>query len=591
MMGRRRRADAEENIEPTPVIDDEELDAALDEADEVDEFDEDDVAGGGYMPPWRDPGYRGRGRYMPHRREPERAPPWTTKPAIAQALPEGAVQFRVQFIDEGRPRELGEISKDATIYEYIAKFGKAGRFHNMPIDMLGKALLDDPIPIDIHPDHEAFVKAHGDAGGNGANGHGGTDPVILEMLRAQMLTAQRQAEAAREEARLEREERIAREREANEKTTAMANDVTRVLIETQETLMTAAQERNQTAMTQLLSMMNAGQQQQQRAHEQAMEREKAAAAAERERLKAEQQIERERHERWMAQQKAEADERRAREDREREEREARRRENDKLDREERARRDKERQEMLDRQMQNQQAHQALIVSTLKDRSEASNPVNWIGQLSTMAAALKELGIDVPSMLGGGPTDWKGLLASTVTEGIKGLVELQKIQATMVDDDDDDDDPMLNVQMGDKVVQMRASQYEELQARVLAQQQLEAGATAPAGDVETAEEAPSGHGSVAQTRDEEVKALPVDVRKRARVALRDLVSRLTAEGDREKWGAMVVDAITTNLEIVVYVRARAIYPAIIEAGATPGTASAIMSAIEATGQVPADIPRT
>jgi hypothetical protein len=543
-------------------------------------------------------------------------PAWHRPPPIVANVPQDAVQFDVQRLENGRPQDVGDIAKQATVYDLVERFGKPGTYWLTPKDMQGNPLTAQPYVIDISPDHVAFkMGAAGMAPGvdgvpPGMGGFGAV-PVQLWGLLAQ----QEEKAAAREERLLARlakaeEAAIAERTRTNEVQVALAVDNTASALETQRTLMAEHRQSQQQGMSQVVQMMTMAQQQAEAAHNAALERQ-AARAAEDER----------RHEQRMAQMRAEEDARRQRDkddraaerEREREMREIERARDEaryKADREEADRRERERIADAEARRQQNQEHQKMMLATIKERGDANDPQTFLTQLGGMIAMAKDIGLD-KMISGGGPQGMGELVASTLQTGMNALVEMKKAEALIAEDaDPEDEDPMLAVRMPDgNVVQMRQSQLLALQAQQNAGQ-----LPGPPGQPPGPPGPPQGHpGQPPQPqgayqgayqgdevitpetapqdpRAEAVNQLPIEVRKGARMGLRELVSQLAQQPDREQWNAMIIQGIQANPAIFHYIRLRAIRPSLIEAGATENLASAILHVIEQSGQVPQDIPR-
>jgi hypothetical protein len=84
-------------------------------------------------------------------------------------------------------------------------------------------------------------------------------------------------------------------------------------------------------------------------------------------------------------------------------------------------------------------------------------------------------------------------------------------------------------------------------------------------------------------------LPIQVQKRARIGVRSLVRDLS-DSPNSEWAAIVAVAVTSRPEILEYIKVHTIRAALIEGGAPPDLAVAIIASIDQTGLVPSDIPR-
>jgi hypothetical protein len=309
------------------------------------------------------------------------------------------------------------------------------------------------------------------------------------------------------------------------------------------------------------------------------------------------------HKQRMAEFKAEAEERRVRERAETDRKERDRKEERKRDDAESVRREAARSEELTRRMGQEQEHGKSMMTLIRDRSEANDPMQGLARLieqfGPIMAMAKDAGLD-KLIGGGGPQSWADTIGQTVQAGVQGLIEIKKIEA-QVASDSAEDDPMLQIQLPPspefpqgRVVQMPESQLIAMQQQQ-AQRQAQQGGAPPqhVPDVEIAgpqQQAPPSNQNPHSARAQAAEQLPAEVRKQARHGLRQLVAALDSEQDDGKWPGMILGGLSQNPAIFHYIQVRAIRPSLLEAGATEGLASKIMHMIEVSGQVPADIPR-
>ena len=528
------------------------------------------------------------------------SPAATYRPPRAVAnVPARAVQFRVQWIDNGRPQEIGDIDVDCTDYDIIAKFGKPGKYWLTPIDMKGYPLTQEPYAKDFSADHPGFRMGASAQGAAPVGGGMGIPPQVWDMLQVQMAelrASTQQAQADATEARRAADERM---REATEMQAALAVDNTTAALATQEKLIDAHQSRQADGMNQMLAMMQHQATMQHTASEAMVARIEANAAIETARQEARLEQEQRRHEQWMERMKAESEERRAKDTAEAERKEREREASRKIDADEAARRENARQEDLNRRMTHEQDYSKSMMALFRERTDANDPMNGLSRLieqfGPILAMAKDAGLD--KLIGGnGPQSWADMIGQTVQAGVQGLIEIKKIEAqgTMMGDDDEED-PMVRIQLPPtpefpqgRVVQMPESQLLAMQAQAQANGQQPPDVQAP-GPVEIAEAAPLNQ-NPNDPRVQAAEQLPPDVRKAARAGLRQLVSALDSEPDSKKWEPMIFAAIQKTPAIYHYLQARAIRPSLLEAGATEGLASKIMQAIETSGKVPTEVPR-
>jgi hypothetical protein len=497
-------------------------------------------------------------------------------------VPKDAVQFNVQLLENGRPQDIGDIDVRCTVYDLIAKFGKPGTYWLTPVDMQGQPLLPKPFVKDIAADHTAFrTVTEGMQSLLAPNtGMPGIPAQVWQLLEAKDAQASERETALLKRLEKAEESLQAERKHINEVQVAMSVDNTQNALETQRSLVTEHRNLQQQGMTQIVSMMQMLQQQQQTASDSALARERQRA-----------EDEDRRHERSLERLRAEDETRRARDQAETERERVRSEDRRKSDDAEAERKERERNALLQAQMAQHQEHQKLMLATIKERGEANSPMTFLEQASAMMTMAKELGLD--KLLGGGsgPQSLAELAATTVQEGIRGLVKIKELEAQVVADDDeydeeDDADPVLAVKLPNgQVVQMRQSQFAAIQQ----QQQLAAGGPAgqlaPPSDIVRPETMATDDPRLQAT-----EQLPADVRKAARLGLREIVNVLTRTPDKAQWEGIIIAAITANPAIFHYIRVRAIRPALLEAGATEGIASGILQVIDQSGKVPSDIPR-
>jgi hypothetical protein len=84
-------------------------------------------------------------------------------------------------------------------------------------------------------------------------------------------------------------------------------------------------------------------------------------------------------------------------------------------------------------------------------------------------------------------------------------------------------------------------------------------------------------------------IPLSVQKNARMGVRRLVQALGSAPSTE-WQQHIVSAVMENRDILEYVKVVTIRAALVEGGAQNGLENQIITAIDNSGLVPADIPR-
>jgi len=272
-----------------------------------------------------------------------------------------------------------------------------------------------------------------------------------------------------------------------------------------------------------------------------------------------------------------------------------------------------------------------------DRREAENEARAARmnkpiakQIAEWAPMLALVGLDIPtiakSVMGGGGTQTIAeLIAGTIGEGVKGYVEIRKAELQLqVERGDEDEEETYTMTLPDgQTVQLTKAQVEQLQK---AQQHLAATGQpapgdhpqlpAPVQDYTEAQYAAMSnqplpppvvpgkehlqgsmpgvpasvsHALAPTEREKAVAALSVQVQKRARFTMRELLGDLESTPEAG-WGPLFISTVVEVPETIDYIRVRSIYDAAIEAGATPALAERFIHYADSSGLVGADIPR-
>lgn len=532
---------------------------------------------------------------------PQHAPPTIgvvafPPPMVTDAHPQ-AVQHTVKWLDNGRPQDLGNIDVRATSHDLVRKWNRSGTFQLMPVDMAGNPLEQRPHVVEIDPGHEAFRAVVATSPQSPIPGApSASDPLAVTAIVKAALEPM-QAHVAMLGAQLAETQRAAAEAQRQLFQTMEATSKERLALAMREGSQVSSQfeklndreaQRVAAAQQQMMSMFSAmsGQTQEQFARHMAQTQQ--AADAERERLRDQytRDMERERVRR--------VDEEAARIAKATQEAEARRR--DEEDRERRWEKERER----DREF-----HERTL-TLIKAQNTANDPQAMVQKtIDMVAGAAGKLGIDlgkfdlmslVGKFVGGGPTTIPEIIAQTVQAIVNGVVEVKKLEADSAVDDADDviEVPIADPQTGQVTVQIvPRAQYDAMVAQAKAGPQ-------PVGAIpQTQGAAPQPQSAspaavqaqASQAQASAVAHLDPGILKAARGALRNLVATLQSEKDKSKWSDAVKSAVMKEPQAILqFVRAVSIRGALKESGADDTLASAVISIIEDSGLVPADVPR-
>ena len=464
-----------------------------------------------------------------------------------------ATQYRVYHLNEGQPHSVGNIAIDATEAEFIEKFKSAcpGKFILRPVDEVGN-YLGGEFTHQVSQ-HHPNLGGGGPIVENNKRGDGDLMVTLMQQLEHRMEAKERrfEQELRRKEDQNERErDAIQQQRdEMAAERVALASQASATTANISERQLEAVANQHQeafAAMGQLFQNTNSMMQQmiqwQAQNHQQAMERAKSDQqhALDRERQAQERERDRERS------------------------------------------RSKESRMIADQARENDRAHFRALTELQQNNSGLGGAKKLLKELDMKPTDVLKLfqqgegdpttGSTLISVLG----DVAKSFASASGEAAKAQAQAQTQQLalaaqmqhqgeqphaepTFIDAEYDDD-------------QIEADFYEE---------------------PEQEEAQPSGSSPevLAAFRDnaQAMSTLPLEVQKSARIAIRKLVKSLSVSASDE-WQSKVVGAVTQNLEIIDYIREKTIRQALIEGGAKDGLQDQILDAINATGLVPADIPR-
>lgn len=469
----------------------------------------------------------------------------------AEQFPQ-ANQFRVYHMNEGQPHSVGVISIDANEHEFIGKFRTAcpGKFILRPVDEMGN-YLGNEFTHTVSPHHPML-----NAGTPVESvAQTGTHDVLVELMRErEALIADKErrleAELRRREAMFERE-RIAMQQQREEvavERVAMASQASSTTASISERQLEAVSNQHRetfAAMGELFQNTNSMMQQviqwQAQNHQQSMER-------------------------------AKADQQHA------------------LDRERQA-------QEREHQRQHQRTKEASLVAEQARENDRAH-----------FRALTELQ-QSNSSLGGA----KKLLSEF------GIKPVDLFQALKGGEGDSGTGPAIISVLGDVAKSFAAASGEAAKAQAQAQTQQIALAAQmqQGGELERQEQqfidvdydaedefedefhtpqAPPQVGSSQEVlsafRDQTSEAqsqIPLSVQKNARMGVRRLVQALGSAPSTE-WQQHIVSAVMENRDILEYVKVVTIRAALVEGGAQNGLENQIITAIDNSGLVPADIPR-
>jgi hypothetical protein len=469
-----------------------------------------------------------------------------TSPLFQQAaqFPQ-ASQLGVYKLREGRPYSLGAVGLNATQEEFIKKYSSAcpGQFLLRPMDDIG-GFLGDEFTFNVDEGHPAI-------GGNDeatpqVGIPGDASRVALDLLREQIMTARMEQGRLRETIEAERQVLAEERSEIAQERVAMASQAANaVASQTERQMAYSNDQANQmiTTLTGIFQQQQAQTQQmmafQGQAHEQLMERMRAQDTEDRTRREDSQERERER---------------------------ARREEKGRRhDQEVTMQREREYHLRL-RDIEKSNSGLGAVKKLLGDFG--MEPKDVLAKM--MDGGGQETGMG--SAIVGAVADVAKSFAANAAEAAKSQAQVQQRQIEMA--------ALLQAQQEGGLPPDEDEHYLELPDHESEPEPPQAGS--PQAVLDAFREGP-------ETPTDPTSGLPLQVQKRARVAVRSLVRELGASPE-PGWAAKVAVAVNERPEILDYIRAVSIRVALSEGGASPDLAGAIIAAVDQTGLLPADIPR-
>ena len=550
----------------------------------------------------------------------------------------GAYRVSVSRVTpEGITSSLGFMPADSSEDNVIARGqGAPGTYLVMPVDEHGEALRQQPYRRTVDAQHPAvmrYVASTASGVGNSqmammAAPSGGMSPEMLGFFQNVLLGKDAERDEIRADMRA-RDSEINRVREASSKMQlAVATDHTRNALSVQQ------------------SMLDADRARQDHVRDRELEQQKERAAADTASREAEAERAQTFYGAMLAQQRvaAEADQARRDDEAKRREEDLRRREMQMLD--DAKRRDswareqeRSRMERAERERSRDQEHMKLMVSLLEKQHAASDPFAALTQMIERTGPLKEM---LPQLFGSAPTAPQGvmgLITTVVTEGMRTFTEMQRIQAGSGELEPEDAglleqmpmSPELQAQLSaagqmpmltdqgvpmteDQIfaVQQQQAQAQHAQAAHAEQQRRMAAFASPTASVQAltpAAPTDPGVGAPAQVVDAQVvvapptfdpgavvvalpdavKRVPPVVRKKAREAIREMVATLK-KLPKVQWQGAITASIMQTPQVIAYITAATIRAAMMEGGADAEFAAQVVASIDASGLVPATIPR-
>lgn len=470
----------------------------------------------------------------------------------AEQFPQ-ATQFRVYHLNEGQPHSVGVIAIDANEEEFIRKFLSAcpGKFVLRPVDDQGN-YLGSEFTHTVSPHHPALSSGLQ----VGAPQPSTSTDMVVELMR------EREALMAEKERRLEaeirrREQAQARERQliqnqrdelAAERVAMAAQASTTTASISERQLEAVAEQHRETfaAMGQLFQNTNSMMQQiiqwQAQNHQQSMDRAKTDQqfALDRERQAQERERDRERQRAKESRQVAEQ----AREN------------------------DRSHYRALAELHQNQSslggAKKLLNEFGLKPADLFSALKGGESEAGTGSAIISVLG-DVAKSFAAASGEAAKAQAEAQTQQLALAAQLQQNGAMeaepdgYIDADYDDEDDFIDEP------------------------------AAVASPPPTSGSSPDVLAAFRESPSPEQISLPLAVQKKARVVARQLVQSLQSAPSSD-WEDLIMQTVVSTPELREYVKAVSIRKALIEGGATNGLDDQVISIIDQSGLVPADIPR-
>ena len=514
---------------------------------------------------------------------------------------------------------------DATHEVLITACKKPGKYYLTPMSANGEP-LSEPVVVNIAADNPTLVAALASVSsgvGMGFMPSNGSNEAI-EILKNELAMVREREERQRAEFQIEKESlRKEREELASQRLALSVNN-TSTMNELQGTLIRQHHDRAESMTTTLAVMAEKAAGRDADRHRQMLDRlDKDREAREREyafKIKEMEALSKIR----IAEEKSKS-------------------EIDRLERDSRNRAaERESKERLARERQDHDARMEREREDSKNRAteaearykSANKPIHK--QIADWAPLLATFGLDVPGVIGklmgaGGTQTITEIVGTTVAEGIKGYVEVRKAELQLQADAGEGGEETFTLTLPNgQQVTLTQSELNQLQAAQAAQAQAQAQATpgqpaqlpmtppdfeqqqfdAQFGRQPTApfayqplppavvpgKEVHTGVPSdvldfpqQASPRDAAVAALPVATQKKARYALRELISDLEVTPEDE-WSSLIMATLAETPEGAAYLRARSIYGSAIEAGASVELANKLVAFADSSGLIPADIPR-
>lgn len=457
-----------------------------------------------------------------------------------------ATQLGVYKLEEGRPYSLGSVGLNATQEEFIKKYASScpGQFLLRPMDDIG-GFLGDEFTYNVHEGHPGLAET--DEATIPGGFQGDASGVAFDLLREQIMTARMEQSRLRETIEAERQVLAEERSEIAQERVAMASQAANAVASQTERQMAYSNDQANQMITTLTGIFQQQQTQTQQmmafqgqAHEQLMERMRAQDTEDRSRREDQQDRERE---------VARRDEKGRRHDQE-------------------VTMQREREYHLRlRDIEKSNSGLGAVKKILGDfgmepKDVFSKLMDGGGQETGMGTAIVGAVADVAKSF-----------AANAAEAAKSQAEVQQRQIEMA--------ALLQSQQEGGFRPEEEEEYLELPDHAEDQpEELQVGS--PASVLDAFREGPPSAPS-------QGPGLPIQVQKRARIGVRNLVKNLAGSPEPE-WAAQVTTAVTSRPEILDYIRVHTIRRALLEGGAAPELAAAIISAINQTGLVPSDIPR-
>lgn len=455
---------------------------------------------------------------------------------------------------DGTIEDLGHLAINAGDEQLIQTYQRPGSYLLSLVDDLGVLRSKTPRVINLSPEHPAFRRLQA---AQTQTSSSSSSPVIpnelLEMMKSTIEASQRR-EAELTRLLREQEEKVSRERaQMAQERIRMAEQSLTSGFELQSQLIERAQKREDMGQMQIVAVMQQAATAQQAAMMQQLEILKHEGTLERERIKAQADMERLRWEKEKEDARLRADA-----DRERE-----------REREDRLREDAKHQLEIYREHQ-----RAMETVRGKQQDTLGNLTSSYEKISPLLELFRGKDSEPAE-----PAQPKGLM-DVVAMGIQSFMamqaELQKTQMILAANAGRP--PQIPQQMGPE--EDDGYEYEDEEAEE-APQAVHGQVIVP----------PSSPMTAAQIANERAKDIDIKTCKSARRALRTLVEELDkVKAEQGKWPGLIMAAVSTEPAIVAYVTAVGLHTAALEAGADMDFANLIIAAINNTGALPASIPR-